>query len=70
MGRKLRKDSQKQTSLSYLLVHPGIYLHPVYLREDCGDWLGLHGPVETGVSRLDPDGWDIGHEKILWATAD
>lgn len=48
----------------------GIYFYFVYLREDCGDWLGLYGLVEIGVFRLDFDGWDIGREKILWVTVD
>lgn len=41
-----------ETSLSYLLVHAGIFLNPVYLHEDWGwgGWSGLHGPVGTGKS--------------------
>lgn len=31
VGRKLREDLQKRTSLNYLSVHPGIYLNPISL---------------------------------------
>lgn len=41
VGKKVRKDSQKQTSLSYLLMHAGIFHNLVYLYEDWG--LGVVG---------------------------
>lgn len=67
LGRKRGKDSQKQTSPSYLLMHAGIFHTLVYLYEDWG--LGVvevsWGSGNREFSRSEPDRWHLGPEEPL-----
>ena len=55
----------RNMSLNYLLVHPGIYLFLLpFMR--AGVLVGIAWAREMGKS-LDPDCWDVGRERPLWA---
>lgn len=70
MQSRLEEDSQKQTVLSYLLVHLSgftlILFTGMRTRVLVGNmWASGH----RKVSRLDLDCWNMGHKKVLWAKA-
>lgn len=76
MGGKLGGDSQKQTALSYLLVHLAgftLILGFTLVLFTGMRTRGLVGVARASgnreVSRLDLDCWDMGHKKLLWAMA-